>query len=539
MKKTEGIQRLFDIVRTCALDKEDVSGTGIYYSGGEKFSYSRIGQIPIGESYLGEANINPDSFTWKYDNVTNRLEKFKTEIYNYLVVNQILFNGIAILAALMCDQDTKNQFFTHFTGEETDSGYDLLRLLGYDFDSSWGIDNDNFFRFLSTVIYEDSLYDGSAIDPVTKEYKGPMFWKLIFKAFSTEMSTIAGLLYSGFLNKKSVLEYMQTNQVDIYNALQYNANSEYSYTSNAFDYLKTHGSAKEHTEWFVRERMYFISGRWGTGSSNTPGGDYATGVANFNLALFNDEFKNNYPFNAANRGKDKWALKVKGYKRTTVQLRDGASTYCPKVEVDVSTTYDENYMPVSVDYKEAIVQAYETTGSASGDNRLAIYGGKDLKSVKGLSNWYIASVMEWGDLTNIEELEIGSTENLSGDDSNPEYYRNPNLTSLSISKTFGSCKYLNIAGCPNISGVLSLIAFPVLENFEGIRMDGITSIVLPISNSLIRISYPKNITTWTVDNKPNLQTVIFEGIDNITEISVTNSSEYVAQESINILNNLI
>ena len=148
---------------------------------------------------------------------------------------------------------------------------------------------------------------------------------------------------------------MQTNQVDIYNALQYNANSEYSYTSNAFDYLKTHGSAKEHTEWFVGERMYFISGRWGTGSSNTPGGDYATGVANFNLALFNDEFKNNYPFNAANRGKDRWALKVKGYKRTTVQLRDGASTYCPKVEVDVSTTYGENYMPVSVDYKEAVV----------------------------------------------------------------------------------------------------------------------------------------------------------------------------------------
>ena len=536
MGKSEGIQRLFDFVRTCALDKEDYGDEGYYFVAGEKLSYARTGYIPIGEQYLGEANGNVSGFEWKVDNRTNRLAKFKAEAQYYITVNQILFNGIAIKAALMCDQDTKNQFFTHFTGEEN-GVYDILRLLGYDFDSSWGIDNDNYFRFLDTVLYDDGLYDGNAVDS-NGEYKGPMFWKLVFAAFSTEMNTMAGLLYDGFLNKDSILDYMQTNQVDIYNALQYNANSEYSYTSSASDYLKTHGSAKEHTEWFVEGRMHFISGRWGIGTSNQPGGDYAKGVANFNLALFNDSFIEQYPNNAAQRGKNRWGITVTGYQRTTVQLREGASTYYPKVDVDVATTYDANYLPTSITRPEATAYASETTGAATGDNRLAIYGGKHIKTISGLANWYIASVMDWGDLTNIEELNLGSTENL-GTEEAPEYYRNPNLTALSISSIFGSCKKFNLAGCVSLAGTLSLTAFPVLEEFEGIRMDSITSITLPISNSLKKISYPKNMTTWTVDNKPNLESISFEGTASIAEISVTNSSVYAAQQAINVLANII
>lgn len=536
MGKTEGVQRLFDFVRTCALDKDDYSDMGYFYSAGTRTAYKKTGYIPIGEKYLGEANANESAFTWKADTVTNRLEKFKAEAKYYFCVNQILFNGIAILAGLMCDQDTKNQFFTHFSGEENE-GYDILRLIGYDFDSSWGIDNDNYFRFLPTVLYEDDLYDGKALDS-KGVYKGPMFWKLIFAAYPTEMSTIAGHLYSGYLHPNALLRYMHTYQVNVYNAIQYNANSEYSYTEKASDYQKTHGSAQEHTEWFVTERLRFLSGKWGTGSSNEPGGIYAESIANFNLALFSDSFKAAYPKNAAQRGKNKWAIDVTGYQRTTVQLREGATTYYPKVDVDVVTTYNSEYQPVSVSRPVATVQAGESTGSSAGDNRIAIYGGKYIKTITGLSNWYIASVMDWGDLINIEELNIGSTENL-GTASTPEYYRNPNLTQLSISKQFGSCKKLNLAGCVNLAGSLSLNAFPVLEEFEGIRMDSITDIVLPVSNSLIKISYPKNMTSWTMENKSNVTSVTFEGTSSIEEISVINTNTYVATMAIDMLNTLI
>ena len=110
---------------------------------------------------------------------------------------------------------------------------------------------------------------------------------------------------------------------------------------------------------------------------------------------------------------------------------------------------------------------------------------------------------------------------------------------MSISKTFSSCKKFNLAGCFKLAGNLSLIAFPVLEEFEGIRMDSVTSITLPISNSLKKISYPKNMTAWTMDNKPNITSITFEGTSALTTISVTNSSAYAAQQAINILSNLV
>jgi hypothetical protein len=70
-------------------------------------------------------------------------------------------------------------------------------------------------------------------------------------------------------------------------------------------------------------------------------------------------------------------------------------------------------------------------------------------------------------------------------------------------------------------------------------MDGVTSITLPISNSLKKISYPKNLTSWTVDNKPNLESITFEGTDSLTSISVTNSSQYAASYAVTLLNNML
>jgi hypothetical protein len=328
---------------------------------------------------------------------------------------------------------------------------------------------------------------------------------------------------------------METNQVDMYNALIYNANSEYSYTENAADYLKTHGSAKEHTRWFIEGRMHFLSGRLSAGSTDV-GGDFIKNDANFSLGNIDSSF---YPLNAANQGKDEWAIEVQGYERTAACLEFGTGGYFPVVEVNVETTYDADYKPINTVYETATLKADSSINVAGGDARMHIVGGKHLKSVKGLSKWYISQVASWGDLTNLEELEIGSTENLGTDD-NPEYYKNPNLSDLALSSvTFGSCKKFNTAGCPNFLGNFSLTSFPVLEEFEGIRMDGVTSITLPISNSLKKISYPKNLTSWTVDNKPNLESITFEGTDSIQNISVTNSSQVASEKAIELLNNLL
>lgn len=556
MEMNGPIQKLFDFVRTCAQD--DTKVAGVVYTNGIAVPQTGIhaGQIPItvntgetvwtarisgsGEVTWTSETAVADQTLWRTDDNAARLSKFKTELHHYLVVNQFLFNGLAIDVALMCDQDTKNQFFTHFTGEDNSYGDKLLRLLGYDFDSSWDVDNDNFFRFDYTVKYSDGLYDGAAeftYPNGNKAILGPEIWKLIFACYESEIAVIKSILYPGFLNKEAVLRYMHEDQVDIYNSLMYNANSEYSYTSKASDYPKTHGSAKEHTEWFVEGRMHFISGQSFSGSRDGQS-DFFKNAAAFNLTTFSSAFQAQYPNNAANRGgiNKEWTLEVTSYERTHAALAYGASTYYPPVEIDVTQEYDVNYQPVGDPIREtAYLKASSDVGDAPSDNRFRIFGGKHLKTVRGLSSWYILNVADWGGLTNVEELEIGSTQSWDDGNGNIEYYRNPNLNNLGInsgSKPFGSCKKLNLAGCPALTGRLDLLKFPVLEDFEGIRMDGITEIQLPISNSLRRISYPANLITVTIANKPNLEEVLFEGISAITDVTVTDSSIYMAQLAI-------
>lgn len=556
MEESGPIQRLFDLVRTCA--QGDTKTAGVVYVNGVAIPQTGIhaGMIPItakADETLWTASIDnagkvtwtsrvvaEDTTEWRPDNNAARIAKFKTELKHHLVVNQFLFNGLAIDVALMVDQDTKNQFFTHFTGEDTEQGEKLMRLLGYDFDSSWGCDNDNFFRFDYTVKYSDGLYDGAA------EYTypggatailGPEIWKLIYICFANEIATIKSTLYSGYLNKDAILKYMHEDQVDVYNSLMYNANSEYSYTSKASDYPKTHGSAREHTEWFVEGRMHFVSGIGFVGSRDQQS-DFFKNAAAFNLTTFSEEFKQQYPNNAANRGGvgKEWTLEVKGYERTNAALAYGASTYYPSVEVNVTQAYDANYQPVGDPVRDtAYLKASSDVGDAPSDNRFRIFGGKHLMSVKGLSTWYILNVADWGDLTNVEELEIGSTQSWDDGQGNIEYYRNPNLNNLGInnsSRPFGSCKKLNLAGCVALTGRLDLVKFPILEEFEGLRMDGIIEVQLPVGNSLRKISYPANLITVNINNKPNLNDVTFEGVNSVTEVSVTNSSDYIAQLAI-------
>ena len=159
---------------------------------------------------------------------------------------------------------------------------------------------------------------------------------MIYAAFANEIATMASYLYAGFLNKDAILARMEDNQVDIYNSLMYNANSEYSYTENAEDYQKTHGAAKEHTAWFVEGRMHYYSARQGVkGNSNEPLGDFAEGNAEFNTATFTTSDQASYPLNYENHGSDDWAIEVTGYERTAASLGFGASTFFSIKDVDV------------------------------------------------------------------------------------------------------------------------------------------------------------------------------------------------------------
>lgn len=562
------MQSLYDFVATCNPDKEE----GVYYKNGGKYT----GQLPFlngGQNLIDPNTKNPISLGSSADDtVANRKIKFYNEFKYYAVVNQFLIYYICTVdVPLGVDQEAKNMFIGRYgdkvmSDESTTKGdiailgtniNKILRILGYDYDTNWRLDNNNNFKFLYTVLYQDHLYDAG----------GSVLWDLVRECFATEIAEMKSRLYGTLLSKSvtdgsgnitnGVLYYLFTKHIDNYNSVQYNANSEYCYTSKASDYPKSHGSAREDVEWFVDGRLRFMSGidfnpdknSNDTGSDFAKGRFYATPTLPANLDEANyynmlgytkDEINaSGSPITASASKENRFAVNVTGYERTNLAFAKGrpASTFNSvfvPVEPIVSNNIITGYTRTKVTLK-----AKEFYNPGISDAAVYLYGCKQIKTIEGLEKWYLETINSWGELTNVEELVLGSDKTIDLPDGDKGIYINPNLTSLNLVAdgkpvVFGSCKKLNLAGITNMTQV-SLLEFPVLEEFNGNNMNGTTEIVHPVGNSLRKVQYGNGLNKWEIDNKPNLTSISFQAIDNINTISVTNSSQVAAVKAIDIL----
>ena len=511
LETTGPIQRLFDFVYNCSS----------YNIGDQALNGKRD------PNYNNKITIKGASVV---DNAANRKSKFYQELEYYVVLNQILYNAVIIDNHLLCDQDTKNQFFSFFTGElDKTTDYDgksqkLLRLIGYDFDSGLGCDNDNFFKFLYNVLYKDGLYDGK------HDGRGPDFWSLIFDVFSEEIKTIYNYLFAGgILTSEGMLKYMHDNQVDLYNAMIYNANSEYSYTSISSDYQKAHGSAKEHNEWFVKNRCYFKGGEnyvFGGASS-----DFTTDNVQFNVSGYSNipDAGNKYWHTGAN-GTKRWAIHLTAYERAYTYLTIG-NTLHDKAFIDVKDVVKDNIIVSRTSETVTLkTNADNIVNESGGDFRIGIRGCKNIKTIDDLSHWYISSIYTgWQNLVNLEELNIGRFEQVEDANGNKYDYNNPNLTDLNTKGlVFGCCKKLNIAGLSNLSGVVDLTVFPVLETLEARNDNRIEELILPSTDNLKVLNLPKSLTKLKLNNKPNLEEINLQGVDELREITISESNNYTA-----------
>jgi hypothetical protein len=169
---------------------------------------------------------------------------------------------------------------------------------------------------------------------------------------------------------------------------------------------------------------------------------------------------------------------------------------------------------------------------SGGDFRVGIRGCKRLKTINDLSHWYISSIYTgWGNLVNLEELNLGRYEQVEDADGNKYDYNNPNLTDLNITGlVFGCCKKFNIAGISNLSGTINLTAFPVLETLEARNDNRVEEFILPSTDNLKVLNLPANLTRLAITNKPNLEEVNLQGMDSIREITIEGSNNYGAAD---------
>lgn len=533
------MQRIYNLVQTCDPEKQ---GYG-YYAEGNQFITDGTGKLHA----LDGTEFN--------DDITGRRGLFKHDLKYYAVVNQLLLYYLSTVDIPQgVDQEGKNIFMGHHGAKGSDEGdyseylnisgsqvrWPILRIHGYDYDTNWSIDNRNNFKFLYTMLYEDHLYDAGGCD----------LWDLIKVCYATELAQMKQAIGTTLISKAGVEEYMFTKHIDLYNSLQFNANSEYGYTLLKADYPKSHGSAREHTEWFVNGRMNIMAGRYfpqSSISSQAISNEYTQGTFRAGVSTGGGLSDAAYHYRmgyfrgdtSEERTENRFGVSITGRERCYVGMAAGSPlTYYGNSFIPVTPVTGSNDM--IVDYERPVVTIKLPTNydPQSNDGAVGIGGCSGVQTISGLDRWYINKIEGWGGLVNVEELVLGTTGSLPNPDGTTfEQYENSELQNLGDTSgvTFGSCKLLNLAGCSGISE-LALTSFPELETFEGRGMTKLIRITLPVTSNLKTAHFPANLVELNIRDKSQLGEgtgeVTFEGYDKIETVDVENSSDFIAQDVI-------
>lgn len=523
--ENSALQRLFDFVFNCHPDF-------VGYK-------SKNGVISLTNGIITIKGEN------RVDNATYRKEKFKTELKYYMVVDSACFNGLASKVWLWTDQRAKNQFFTHYTGDEVTADftddlnekgitYEILRLLPYDIDTSERGDNASRLRYDFTRLYTDvDVYnDGVSVTTVSNAFyktqtcigednaatfisnrvmgKRSALYELLDDAMQdTYTKMFAELVKGGFFDINTVKKYNIANEVDAYNSVIYNADTVYKYIASGktSDQCKAHGSAKEDLLWWGAGRLYFMGGE-------NSAGDYTStsfrAVMCMDSVLDDTNKKLRIP-----DGADGITLSIKSQYRNYIGTRLGTTGQLTKQYAeDPSQYYDVELI---------------TSGISNEDSgRFTIFGQKFFADVKDFSKLYIASITDWGGCTALKTLKFG-------DDA--EGFNNPALTDIkgSGNLTFGA-ETLDLRNCTSYADS-DFRCFPSLEELLLTGCDSLTELTLPVTENLVTLYVPKNLIKLEITDKPNISTMVIEGMDNMATINISEGNgEGVANGVLDALN---
>lgn len=502
------IQRLWDFVYNCSPDHIGYeSANGVVSA----HSYLSItGRVPYitddntadgNRTYTVEPQTSKNVFyaemsDWRVsDTYEYRKLKFFAEFHRYAVVPVFVFNGLVSHTNLWTDQRAKNQFFTHYKGDvDEESGNYILRLLIYDIDTSWRMDNDSRLRYDFTRLYSDpGIYDDDR----------STLWVLMDACFQTEYKLMYQRLANlGFYSLAVMQRYYRKNQAEAYNETIYNADTEYKYldtvtegASSTDQRYKAHGSAVEDLDWWMQGRLYFVGGQYFT--INDKASEYAQSSITLNLSP------------STNYGDS--TIRVTSYERNFVNILQGTRF--------LNRGYMEAYRDGG--YADISLGSLFTTSS---DYRIMIFGHKQVRSLGDISPLKITNIESTG-IVRFVDMLIGSEE---------EGYEN-NVFSGFGKAVYAACEEVNTANC-KVYEEGDLSNFPVIRkaNFKG--CDAMSSFRLPVSGTIEELHLPKNLQSLNISGKPKLQIIDIEGVGKINEMSiVSGDNEAVAAFALNVL----
>ena len=518
------IQRLYDFVFNCHPDFV-----------GYKSKNGVISPTNSIITIMGEQRV---------DNATYRKQKFYAELGNYMVRDSITFNAFVTKVLLWTDQRAKNQFFTHFAGDEVVSSYtdelneqgqtyEILRLLPYDIDTSLRGDNASRLRYDFTRLYTDAdvFNDGASVVTVSEQFyptqsaiadaaafinsrvkgKRSALFELLDETCQKEYATYFDLLAPGYLNVEALKRYCITCEADAFNSVIYNADTEYKYVASgsASDQQKAHGSAKEDLMWWLSGRMYFQGGENGAGNY-TDTSIRATMCMDSVLDQTNRLMR--IPLGAQGI-----TLRIKSRYRNYIGTRLGSTGQLVK-----------QYAPNPEQYYDVVLVTQGIGNEDSG--RFNIYGQRFFDDVADFSKMYIATVTSWAECTSLRSMKFGSDE---------EGFYNPALTDIkgSGNPVFGACETLDLRNCRAYADS-DFRSFPALRELLLEGCDSLTELRLPATDNIELLELPQNIDKLELKDKTSLASISLEQGGSVGTIDCENISNTVAIAVLSLLHSI-
>lgn len=401
----------------------------------------------------------------------NNPTKFKNEFNSYLNLHYTLMYYIITEFFAMADSRAKNLFLATW---DKQIWYPVL----YDMDTMMGLNNEGVLEFRHNVESSDTIGTQNVFNG-----KDSLLWINVEEAFDEEINTLyRDLRNSGLLTYDTVTNTFINEQISKICQAQYNEDAQYKYISplindNISTYLYIAQGSREH------HMKYWLDSRFKYMDSKFRGFEYMDNYATFRLYT---------PTN--------W------------------SGVRPNPDFDISL-FNDQYIGVKYGSYEQFTRAKanETvhitapSGITFNDTETIIYGATNLASLGDLSGKY-AGTVDVSKATQLDELILGST--ITG-------YQNANLKSVSVGNN-RLLRTINVANCPNLTGVLDLSSCVAIESVEA-RGSGITSVSLSSGGNLKTMRLPATITNLEVIDKPNLNTLELEGYSNVKIFNMQNA----------------
>lgn len=404
-------------------------------------------------------------------------EKFKAEVRQYFDLDNLLAYYLITELFAMVDQRAKNMFLTTWGPEDGSEGY-IWRILFYDNDTCFGINNEGLIAFSYPVEYHDA-------EGTQQVFNGEqsVLWNNVEACFAPEIETLYRAIRSeGQLSYDSVMAVLNDEQCRKWCEAIYNADARFKYIDpliqegNGSYLYAAQGSREEHRKWWTYNRFRYMDSKYNAGDFLS---DYAT------MRLYTPA---------------DW----------TAVPPDADFTVVPFADQYVRVKYGS--YSVALRGKKDVPLTIAAPAIRFNDTETIIYGASRLKSLGSLAGKY-AGTIDVSKAVRLTELLVGSGE---------EGFRNTNLAALSV----GANKMLrtvDVRNCPNLRQPLDLGG---CMNLERVYATGtsLTSVVLPPAGILRELSLPATLTNLTLRNQPNLTDLTFTlaGVERLTTLRLEN-----------------